>query len=255
MPEECDSRSSQYALLPSRMTAEVEPTPGTPPSALYNAARALRDRGQWAQALPMFERVAEGAAGDTADIRESAEFLLAVARGATGDYGGAFDLHRLMAMGAHSYEHLALVHIRSLAAGVCRTRAALSVLAAAYPDAYGRPNVVDPGSIQTDALTARGLVELGRDAEALTLLTAADLRRTYPEFSAQCVRFIEARRVVETASAGGSREEPCLGGTFDRSCNKTAPGRASTRLPPRVIDLDEEGDAEPGPEPPGRPNP
>jgi hypothetical protein len=89
------------------------------------------------------------------------------------------------------------------------------------------------GEAQTDALTARGLVEVGRDEEARVLLNTPHVVNFYPEFSAQCLQYIDARRQEQ---AGRTSAGP---GTVGPNPNLPDCDPEPSEEPGGVIQLDE----------------
>jgi hypothetical protein len=202
-------------MLPSKEPTEAAPQFTLQRSPQGGIARGLADRGLWREAAPELEKMARGDFGDSLFNRQSAEYYLAVARFSMHDYGGAFDLVRLMlADDMHERASSSLSLLRGWAANECRTGPALTLLAQFHNEYYWRRQSTEHrpsiGDAQLDALTARGLVEEGRDDEARVLLTTPLVLKHYPEFSAQCQRFIESRRAHSSITMSSPTQlRPC----------------------------------------------
>lgn len=222
LPEECTQRLSSYSELPSTL-------PGQPSgedlqgglSEQGLAAKTLFDRQLWREAAPELERAARGLYGDDLYAREHYEMLLVPIKLALRDYGGAFDLLRLMLVQDRNQPRVAILWLARLTTILhCRARPALMLLAEhtfeTHGEECGRGQWCDRSGAQYDALVARGLVELGRFAEARKLFTALHVRKFFPDISAQCVGYIDARPLL---SSDDSHEEACEHKSA-QSCNK-----------------------------------
>ncbi len=212
LAEDCYQRVRSYGSLPSNEQASASPDFEGERSPQAQYAYGLKDRGFWGQAAPWLEETARGQFGDSLETRQEAEYHLAVALQVTRDDGGSFDLARLMlAESLHGQRDKPPRLIERLAIAQCPSRPVLTLLAAFHDEHEWRHGCrMTPRTIQTakaDAMTARGLVEVGRSEEARVILASSRVVEYYPDFAARCLAYIGEHGDGQSGMIGVMRQD------------------------------------------------